>query len=112
MDDRARLDERYVALCQRLEELDSQVSELEELRDRLAEAERAKNLPAMAQINRAAIRAVAKQTVASAPAIAIAVLNSPNVNSRGRRGPELGPPEQLQTGQGHVNRTARLGFPQ
>jgi hypothetical protein len=44
MDDRARLDERYLALCQRLEELDSQVSELEELRDRVAEAERrAKN---------------------------------------------------------------------
>jgi cell division protein FtsB len=40
MDDRARLDERYLALCQRLEGLASQVSELEKLRDRVAEAER------------------------------------------------------------------------
>jgi hypothetical protein len=40
MDDRARLDDCIFALCQRLDELASQVSELEDLRDLVAEAER------------------------------------------------------------------------
>jgi hypothetical protein len=40
MNDRARLDDRQFALCQRLEALASQLSELEKLRDRVAEVER------------------------------------------------------------------------
>ena len=40
MDDRARLDDCIFALCQRLEALASQFSELENLRDRVAKAER------------------------------------------------------------------------
>ena len=40
MNDRARLDDRQFALRQRLEALASQLSELEKLRDRVAEVER------------------------------------------------------------------------
>ncbi|MGY4289045.1 hypothetical protein ACVWXO_008265 [Bradyrhizobium sp. LM2.7] len=40
MDNRARLDDRHFALRQRLDALASQVSELENLRGQVAEAER------------------------------------------------------------------------
>jgi hypothetical protein len=40
MDDRAQLDNCIFALCQRCEELVTQISELENLRDRVAKAER------------------------------------------------------------------------
>ena len=40
MDDRSQLDNCILALCKRREELATQVSELENLRDRVAKAER------------------------------------------------------------------------